>query len=256
MHFFQTRFICKSCERQINRKKTKITCEIAVAENSIFIPSDFKNDINSEASMDKIETPTDLKRQRISNTKLTIFEDDNLIIPGYKRASITRGICIIPKCKAPGKLIPRVKRKMIFLQTDTLLSRRASLCKTHLHANEWSSLVHVNGYSDFTIQHVEDIINMCEKPPSIIDFDRINEMPNHICNYWTGLGVEEFKELYEKLNVDTSQFQSLRNALAIHLLRKKTGDSLVRLADLFLMTTSLLSRQLLVIEKSYEALDK
>ncbi|KAJ8708905.1 hypothetical protein PYW07_013509 [Mythimna separata] len=86
-------------------------------------------------------------------------------------------------------------------------------------------------HSTFSAIHIEDIFNILKSKANILNFEKVSEMPNHICHYWTGLTVPQFLILHNllpPLNVKQS-----KRALAIYLTKLRTGDSNRRLATLF-----------------------
>jgi hypothetical protein len=71
-----------------------------------------------------------------------------------------------------------------------------------------------------------------------IPIENVEEMPNHICHYWTGLTVPQFltlQNIIPSLNV-----KQPKRALAIYLIKLRTGDSNKRLGTLFDMPRSTL----------------
>ncbi|KAF9809396.1 hypothetical protein SFRURICE_003493 [Spodoptera frugiperda] len=69
------------------------------------------------------------------------------------------------------------------------------------------------------------------QPKNFLNFENVSEMPNHSCHYWTGLTVPQFLILFNflpRLNV-----KQPKRALAIYLIKLRTGDSNRRLSTLF-----------------------
>lgn len=71
-------------------------------------------------------------------------------------------------------------------------------------------------------------------------------MPNHICHYWTGLEVSEFIILFNELPL-ANQVPSPKSALAIFLIKMRTGDSNKRLSSLFNIPRSTMERHMNIV---------
>ncbi|KAF9812354.1 hypothetical protein SFRURICE_005465, partial [Spodoptera frugiperda] len=112
------------------------------------------------------------------------------------------------------------------------LQRETVVCETHLYSDQWHLLPQINRTNNaFSALHIEDIINLLKSKENFLNFENVSEMPNHSCHYWTGLTVPQFLILFNllpRLNV-----KQPKRALAIYLIKLRTGDSNRRLSTLF-----------------------
>lgn len=108
----------------------------------------------------------------------------------------------------------------------------AVVCETHLYSDQWHLLPQINRTNNaFSGLHIEDIMNLLKSKENFLNFENVSEMPNHSCHYWTGLTVPQFLILFyllPRLNV-----KQPKRALAIYLIKLRTGDSNRSLSTLF-----------------------
>lgn len=168
-----------------------------------------------------------------------------IILPHYKRAANTSRHCIFGGCaNQSGHLIPLLIKVMLLKQYHLYVPIHSRVCETHLYSNEWSLLNNNNNLtSRFTPQQIEDLIRVMERNADLMDFENVDEMPNHICHYWTGLNVLEFLALYDEIPV-LRNVSNGKTCLAIYLTKLRTGDSDNRLSTLYNMPRSTLESYL------------
>lgn len=168
----------------------------------------------------------------------------SIVLPNYKRSANTSSRCVYNMCRnAAGHLVPTFIKVMLVREYNFYVPRSTRVCELHLFSNTWQSLPELtNTFSDFNATQIEDIIELAKKEVCF-DFENVQDMPNHICHYWTGLNVTEFLTLYNELSLD-NYVTSPKLSLAIYLIKLRTGDSNKRLSSLFQMSRTTLERQM------------
>jgi hypothetical protein len=166
------------------------------------------------------------------------FEDREntakIVLPNYSRAPNTSRHCIYNACRNVARhLVPTFIKVLLVKEHKYYVPRSARVCEIHLNSNDWQRLPEINTQriSEFTDAHVEDMIDLAKRDMSF-NFENVNEMPNHVCHYWTGLTVLEFTALYDELMIE-NYITSPKTSLAMYLMKLRTGDSGKRLCSLF-----------------------
>lgn len=119
------------------------------------------------------------------------------------------------------------------------------MCEEHLQSNEWELLLDNTSLSNtFTAIQVESLWDN-KQEENVIDFEDIETMPNHICHYWTGCTTQELMELYNSIQSVVSK--SSKTALAMLLVKYRTGDSDARLSSLFRIPKSTLQYKMKLV---------
>lgn len=71
------------------------------------------------------------------------------------------------------------------------------ICVIHLFIDNLELLNNNSNIKNtFTAHQIENLIRIMDKNGNYMNFENVNEMPYHICHYWTGLSVLEFLILY------------------------------------------------------------
>ena len=160
--------------------------------------------------------------------------EPELNLPNYKRAANTSRHCVFHGCVFAQQLhmVPTFIKKMLIGKHNFYIPRNTRVCETHLNLDVWHLLLQNNNiYSNFTAIQIEDIISIAKADHPTFNFEKVAEMQNVICHYWTGLTIASFLNLFSILPALT--FKRPKNALAIYLAKLRTGESDRRLATLF-----------------------
>lgn len=100
------------------------------------------------------------------------------------------------------------------------------------------------------IERLEYLIDIAKQNTVTFDFERVEEMPNHICHYWTGLEGTEFVILFDELPL-FNKVPSPKTALAIFLIKMRTGDCNKRLSSLFNIPRSTMERHMNIVRSCF-----
>ncbi|XP_035452082.2 uncharacterized protein LOC118277412 [Spodoptera frugiperda] len=160
--------------------------------------------------------------------------EPELNLPTYKRAANTSRHCVFDGCITEEQLhvIPAFIKKMLIIKYNFYIPRYTKVCDLHLNMNVWHLLLENNNmYSSFTADQIEDIISIAKSELPVFNFEKVSEMPNVLCHYWTGLTIVNFLNLFSIL--PALSFKRPKNALALYLAKLRTGESDRRLATLF-----------------------
>ncbi|KAL4721102.1 hypothetical protein ACJJTC_018668 [Scirpophaga incertulas] len=111
----------------------------------------------------------------------------SIVMFNYKRAANTSRYCIFRNCNLlPWFLIPTFIKKYMIKENNIYIPRSARVCRDHLYGNDWDTLPEVTTLvTSYDARQLEDLINILKSEKSMFDFERVEEMPNHICHYWT-----------------------------------------------------------------------
>ncbi|KAL4704224.1 hypothetical protein ACJJTC_003784 [Scirpophaga incertulas] len=171
--------VCHNCWRRVSRQSAQD------AQRQVVL------DVNQEVAPPVLPAPPQGQRN---------VEASSVYLPHYKRAANTSRHCIYTNCgNAAMHLIPTFIKKMLLTEHNFYVPRSARICQHHLYTNTWDTLPQDFAISTFSVQQIEDIFNILKQETSTLDFELVEEMPNHICHYWTGLDVFEFVTLLNEL---------------------------------------------------------
>lgn len=142
--------------------------------------------------------------------------------------------------------IPKSKRRLLATNFDLFIAGKARSCSVHNKFDEYDPSK-AKKYNRFTVPQFEKFVDDIKQGLVVIDFDDIEAMPDHICEYWTGLRVSQFLKMYDGLK----QPKARKSALAVYLIRQITGDSVQKLAKLLNLSSYNLKRQLRSVENHF-----
>lgn len=180
------------------------------------------------------------------------IETDTVYLPHYKRAANTSRRCIYSDCgNAPIHLISMFIKKNLITKHNFYVPRCARVCRQHLYSNTWRALPEESfTMTSFSVRQIEDLIDITKQESATFNFECIEEMPNHICHYWTGIEVFEFLILYNELPL-VGKVPSPKTSLAIFLIKMRTGDSNKRLSSLFNIPRSTMERHMGIVHSCF-----
>ncbi|KAF9423713.1 hypothetical protein HW555_001039 [Spodoptera exigua] len=160
--------------------------------------------------------------------------ESEINLPNYKRAANTSSHCVFHGCTNEQQLhvVPTFIKKMLIATFNFYIPRSTRVCEVHLNLNVWHLLLENNNiFSNFTATQIEDIVSLAKLELPTFNFERVSEMQNVLCHYWTGLTIVNFLNLFNGL--PALPFKRSKNALALYLAKLRTGESDRRLATLF-----------------------
>ncbi|XP_023940626.2 uncharacterized protein LOC112047666 [Bicyclus anynana] len=233
-----TNRVCQLCWMKGNRiiQKDALRSGVYIP----ILPEEPPTPVKQEAGLEPppLDPTTDCKEIVEKETPTSI------ILPNYKRSPNTSRRCIYTKCdSASGHLVPTFVKVMLLKDFNFFIPKYARVCKMHLLSNTWHTLPEISKeISEFSVTQIEEIIALAKKEVSY-DFDKVNEMPNHYCYYWTGLTVTEFLTLFSELSLDNFKPKP-KSSLALYLIKLRTDDSYKRLASLFQISRTTLENRI------------
>lgn len=155
-------------------------------------------------------------------------------LPNYKRTANTSRHCVFSGCSFHQLLhvVPKFIKQMLIQKHNLYIPSSSRVCETHFTLNDWHLLLQNNNlFSNFTPDQIEDMISISKAGKSIFNFEKVEDMENVICKYWTGLTVANFLDLFNRL--PPLSFNKPKNALAIYLAKLRTGETDRRLSTIF-----------------------
>lgn len=130
------------------------------------------------------------------------------------------------------KVVPKQKRAEILQRYKVFISKRARVCVIHMQG-EWNTCRQY-GIESFSEIQLKEIMNLLA-----YKINRLHETPVpafNVSNYDIGLSNENFEELYRhlvNLRCELKNEKKSKIALAMYLMRLRTGDFLYRLQKTF-----------------------
>lgn len=138
----------------------------------------------------------------------------------------------------------------IFCEHKLYIPDGARVCREHLESNNWNELPDFcNTTHNFTAIQFNDVCDMLRtalQRGSRFDFRIRGALTNEEMHFWVGLNGDQFDAILEQTPSLSEISNDPRTALAILLVKLRTGDSNERLATLFNMSRRKLERHLAV----------
>ncbi|XP_026739780.1 uncharacterized protein LOC113502415 [Trichoplusia ni] len=165
----------------------------------------------------------------------------SIALPNYRRCANTSRRCIFDGCQqSAGHLVPTLIKSALLFHNKLYVPRCARICENHLHSNEWELLLENSSLTNtFTALEIENLLDS-KNVENVIDFENIDLMPNHVCHHWTGRTTQEFIELHNSIPIQSVVPKNSKSALAMLLIKYRTGDSDARISSFFRIAKSTL----------------
>ncbi|KAJ8710627.1 hypothetical protein PYW08_009142 [Mythimna loreyi] len=174
-----------------------------------------------------------------------------LHVPEYMRAPNNHRYCIFNNCANNTRhRIPNAIKVHIFCVYKLYIPDGARVCREHLEGNNWDELPDFcNTTHDFNAAQFKDVCDMLRttiQRGSRLDFSLHGAMTDEEMHYWVSLNGSQFDDILELTPSLSVRCNDPRTALAILLVKLRTGDSDERLATLFNMSRRKLERYLAI----------
>ncbi|XP_041981920.1 uncharacterized protein LOC121735234 isoform X1 [Aricia agestis] len=169
----------------------------------------------------------------------------SIVLSEYMRAVETERRCFIEGCQRTERYrVPLTTRKMLFNEYKYYIPENNRLCDQHLVIEAWDFLdsLRSNYVQTFTERHIYDMMSLKEvESTSLLQFENIGEMEDHVVHIWTGLNKEQFNQMFAEVP-ELSEISKAAVALAAYLMKLRTGDSNERLASLLKVSRTTLEK--------------
>lgn len=168
-----------------------------------------------------------------------------ILLPNYVRAPISQSRCFFPNCDSSERLtVPNDLRVRLFCDYNYYVPADCRICVNHLRNNLWDSLLDSleNPIHTFSAEQIEEFASLLKNSMSNhLDFDNVNDMPDHIVHYYFGFHKEQFLDILTNVPRLSNKPRG-SSALAAYLMKLRTGDSDERIAALLQVPRSTLER--------------
>lgn len=142
--------------------------------------------------------------------------------------------------------VPENIRVSLLVDFNLYIPAEARICERHLLSNEWDEIIDSpNLLHDFNSTHFVEMLGLMKAAVSrsaILDFENIENMDTNEIHVRLGLSRENFTEIL--VQTPTLSGSNSKTALAIYLMKLRSGESNERLATLFKMSRRTLERHL------------
>lgn len=173
----------------------------------------------------------------------------------YTRAPNTSNACIYYECGNESRCrIPASIKLELLVHSNYYIPLNARVCQEHLELNQWDQLIDApNSSHDFTGEMFVDITKTLQTAiinnPNTMDFENIQAMDSTILQHRVGLTHNGFEQVIRETPSLALEERQPNTALAIFLMKLRTGESNERLSVLFRMSRPVLERKINTVRK-------
>lgn len=162
-----------------------------------------------------------------------------LTLPNYRRTSENTHRCFVPNCvNNERQRVPRYLKRSILKNQKLFITPNARVCQNHSVIYNWDEVLNEFEFdSTFDENQIESMLNLLSTGSTsvVLNFENIENANDTICHYWTGLTIIQFLELYRGVPQLTELCKKAKSALGMYLVKLRTGESMARIASLFLV---------------------
>lgn len=195
-----------------------------------------------EPSPSSLETE-DVDTQSSQATQGSSTPSGDTLLPHYTRAPNTQRQCFFPGCSESNRLlVPTTLRASLLCDYNYYVPPDCRICYYHLRSNSWGLLLesYVNPINTFNVEQIEDMMSLLKDNMFMhLDFENIQNIPEHIVHYYLGFSKEQFHEILTEVPRLSNRHRGAF-ALAAYLIKLRTGDSDERISSLLQVPRSTL----------------
>lgn len=170
-----------------------------------------------------------------------------LQIGEYSRVPNTAANCVFERCRNTTRhRIPENIRISLLVDCNLYIPEESRICEIHLRSNDWNEVIDSpNLRHDFNSSHFSHIMSLMKAAlsrSSNLDFENIENMDDNEIYIRLGLSREQFSDILEQTT--SLSGSDSKTALAIYLMKLRSGETNERLATLFQMSRRTVERHL------------
>lgn len=173
-------------------------------------------------------------------------------LPNFRRTANSASSCFVHGCtNLERHVVPNFLRYSLLKTNKLFVTENARICSHHLSVYDWGFLDDYGYISQFTPAQLEATITAAlSNEVNKLDFEQLNVMSDEECHYWTGLSKVNFMLIINEAPLLREQFKNYKTALAIFLVKLRTGEPHSRLGQLFEMSKSSISKTLSIVRNT------
>lgn len=164
---------------------------------------------------------------------------ENITLTNYRRTSETTHRCFVPNCVNPERQrIPRYLKRAILKNQKLYITPNARVCQNHSVVYNWENILNEFEFvATFNSSQIESMLNLLSSAPNnvVLNFEDIENANDNVCHYWTGLDTIKFLYLFRSVPQLNGLCKKAKSALGMYLVKLRTGESMARMASLFLV---------------------
>lgn len=183
--------------------------------------------------------------------RLIVGEQDRnslIRLPQVSRPPNTSNSCVVLGCTSGTRhRIPKSMKIRLLRDFNYYVPSAARVCEEHLILNDFDILLSApNVTHDFNEAQIMDMINVLKSMPEEgrVDFENIERMDPHEVYFLTGRNVDQFNRLFDEIPSLHRRSKRPKTALAIYLVKMRTGEPNTRLADMFHISRTTLEKEM------------
>lgn len=139
-------------------------------------------------------------------------------------------------------IVPLSLRVWLFKDYKYYVPKNSKICHYHLNSDLWHELPALEDMiHEFTVEHIEDFASFVTYEGSTLDFENIHLIEEHMMWYFMGMSKSQFNSLMLEVP-RLAQMHRSSTALAVYLMKLRTGDSNERISSLLKIPRSTLER--------------
>ncbi|CAG5044722.1 unnamed protein product [Parnassius apollo] len=176
----------------------------------------------------------------------------SITLDGFTHTTQTSTHCFVPACNnVERNRVPEYLRRIILKSEKIFVTENARVCNEHKCLYNWEFLDQHQFSNTFTKNEIESMLKLSIQDNEInqLDFNNMSSIDEGLFKFWTGITKDNFINI---LNVISPALtcKNQKIALGIYLVKARTGDSHERIASLFHLTKSSITRLLRVAKEA------
>lgn len=164
--------------------------------------------------------------------------DQHIVLDSYRRTADTSNRCFVPGCdNLERRRVPRYLKRSLLKEHKLFVTSNARVCLSHSTVYNWEILDEYEFVRSFNPTQIETMLNLLSSVPacSVLNFENIENTSDTLCHYWTGLTTVYFLSLFNSVPQLHTVCKKAKTALGMFLVKLRTGESMARMASLFLI---------------------
>ncbi|CAH2088907.1 unnamed protein product [Euphydryas editha] len=239
IQFNEQEFICQPCWRREAYPLRSDRPAVSSDNSDQVIP----HAIEDHPGEQPADQPADHPAEQPGRQRVTIH------LSQISRAPNTSNSCIVFGCQHPSRLrVPQNMKIRLLKEFNYYVPPAARICQEHLLLNDFEVLLSANNVShEFNEEQIMDMMNILKVVSQVtgrLDFENIENIDANEVYFLTGRTIEQFNTILAQVPSLLRTCNKPKTALAIYLIKLRTGEPDTRLAEMFHMSRRSLERLL------------
>lgn len=172
--------------------------------------------------------------------------DSPTTLPGFYRTGNSANTCVFQHCEnVTRRRIPENIILRVLCRYSVFITENSRVCNEHFDQGEWHLLALQDLIHQFNAAQIVSALRLLVSHinTDVLDFENYEIINDKEFHDWTGLTIEQFRNLLEN-TPSLNQRKNKKTILAALLAKLRTGDSNARLASIFKTSEATYSRLL------------